>query len=373
MPHPADPASYLRRCLLAVVGLSPQIVTETLHALIVLAQPAFIPTHIEILTTAEGRRRVIETLLDPITGAFLSFCRDYNLPALSGVLTGEHVLAMLNQQGEALEDIRTADDSGAAADAIVARIRALTEDAESALHVSIAGGRKTMGFLAGHALSLFGRPQDRLSHILVDEAFLTLPDFFYPPPQPRLLRDRSGQAISTAGTRLTLVDIPFLRLRGHLPAAMQTDARSYTETIALAQAALDPTLEIDTLRRVARFGGRDVRLPPAELAWLTWMATRRCNLALPHGGTLHWTEAKPADVLHHYARLAPQQDVARMRLALTGEGLKMTFEQRTAKVNKLVRDGLGPAADPYLLRSDRRRPTSRTGLTLSPDRIKIIT
>ena len=32
------------------------------------------------------------------------------------------------------------------------------------MHVSIAGGRKTRGFLAGYTLSLLGRPQDRLSH-----------------------------------------------------------------------------------------------------------------------------------------------------------------------------------------------------------------
>jgi CRISPR-associated protein (TIGR02584 family) len=285
-----------------VVGLSPQVVTETLHALIMLAEPAFVPTQIEIVTTAEGRRRTIEALLDPATGAFHSFCRDYDLAFLSHTLTAEHILAIPDRIGEPLEDIRTADDSGAAADAIVARIRALTVDADSALHVSIAGGRKTMGFFAGHALSLFGRPQDRLSHVLVDEPFLTLTDFFYPPPRPRLLRDNSSQTVSTADARLTLADVPFLRLREHLPLAMLTDTRSYTETIALAQAALDPVLEIDVRQRVVRFGGRIVRLPPAELAWLAWMAARRCDPALANGGALHWTEADPNEILFHYAQ-----------------------------------------------------------------------
>ena len=350
-----------------MAGLSPQIVTETLHGLIVLAQPPFIPTHIEILTTAEGRRRAIETLLDPGTGAFFAFCRDYGLADLTDALTADHVLAMPDPRGVPLEDIRTADDSGAAANAIVARIRTLTRDADCALHVSIAGGRKTMGFLAGHALSLFGR----LSHVLVDEPFLTLPDFFYPPPHPRRLHDRSGKAIDTAAARLTLVDIPFLRLRGQLPpAVVQADARSYTETIALAQAALDPALEIDPPRRLARFGGQTVRLPPAELAWLTWMAARHCDPALPHGGALHWSEVlRPDEILFHYERVRPsQRDVVRMRKALEEGGLQELFEQRTAK----VRDGLGPAAEPYLLRSDGRRPISRTGLKLSPDRIRII-
>ena len=372
MPRPVDPASYPRRCLLAVVGLSPQVITETLYTLVVLNQPAFIPTHIEILTTTEGRQRTIETLLGPTTGAFFSFCRDYNLTSLPSALTAERVVVISNRIGDKLEDIRTADDSGAAADAIVARVRSLTEDADSALHVSIAGGRKTMGFLAGHALSLFGRPQDRLSHVLVEDRYMTLPDFFYPPPQAQLLPNRDGFMPTIKGGGLTLADIPFLRLREHLPPTMLAKSRSYMETIALAQAVLDPALEIDTPRRIVRFGGRVVHLPPAEFAWLAWMATRRCDLALPHGGALHWTEATPADVLQHYAELAPVRDVARMRRALAEDGLKTLFEQRTAKVNKLVRDGLGPAAVPYLLQSDGCRPRSRTGLTLSPDRIRII-
>lgn len=46
--------SYQRRILLAVTGLSPQVVTETLYALCVVQKPNFIPTEIHILTTTEG-------------------------------------------------------------------------------------------------------------------------------------------------------------------------------------------------------------------------------------------------------------------------------------------------------------------------------
>jgi CRISPR-associated protein (TIGR02584 family) len=372
MPDPADPTSYRRRCLLAVTGLSPQIVTETLYALIVVTRPAFIPTHIEILTTEEGRRRAVEALLDPAVGAFRSFCCDYDLPGLTDALTVARVMAMPDRHGAALEDIRTADDGAAAANAIMARVRALTGEKDSALHVSIAGGRKTMGFLAGHAMSLFGRPQDRLSHVLVNDAFLASPDFYYPPPQPQLVHDRSGRVFSTAQAGLVLADIPFLRLRDHLAPALLTDERSYTETISLAQAALNPVLQIDLPTSIVHCGAYSLRLPPAELAWLAWMATRRRDTALPHGGALHWTEADPNEILRHYAMLAPPGAVERMRKALKGEGMRFVFEQRTARVNKLVRDSLGLAAAPYALCSDRKRPRSRTGLTLDPERIKVI-
>ncbi|MGH7067939.1 MAG: CRISPR-associated ring nuclease Csm6 [Acetobacteraceae bacterium] len=369
MPNPVDPASYSSRILLAVTGLSPQILTETLYALVVQGQPAFVPTRIEVLTTTAGRRLAIRSLLAPESGAFLNFCREYGISELAGALTGDSIQVMSDNNGRPLADIRTLRDSATAADAIVARVRALTGDPECALHVSIAGGRKTMGFLAGHALSLFGRPQDRLSHVLVAEPFLTLSDFFFPPREPRSLHDRAGALISTADADLTLAEIPFLRLREHLPPGIQAPGRAYTETIALAQAALDPMLEIDLRRRFTRFGGRALHLPPAELAWLAWMAERRRDPALPHGGALHWTEMHPPDLFRLYARVAAPKDVDRLRRALAKDDAKTLFEQRTAKLNKLVRDGLGPAAAPYMLRSDRHRPRSRTGLTLSPERI----
>lgn len=56
---------------------------------------------------------------------------------------------------------------------------------------NLAGGRKSMGFYIGYALSLFGRGQDRMSHILVEEAFETHPEFFYPPKKPLFLEHAS--------------------------------------------------------------------------------------------------------------------------------------------------------------------------------------
>ena len=46
-----DPSAYERRVLLAVTGLTPQIVTETLYALAVNAKPRWVPTELRIITT----------------------------------------------------------------------------------------------------------------------------------------------------------------------------------------------------------------------------------------------------------------------------------------------------------------------------------
>jgi len=77
-----------------------------------------------------------------------------------------------------------------------------------------------MGFLLGYALSLFGRPQDRLSHVLVDPPFAAHPEFWCLPCPPRVLLDRGQRPIRTDEAHIRLALIPFVRLRQGLPEAM---------------------------------------------------------------------------------------------------------------------------------------------------------
>lgn len=365
-----DPALFPQRVLLALCGLSPQVVTETLYALVVERSPPFHPNRIEVLTTEEGRQRALLLLLDPDRGAFSAFCQEYGLGELEGAFTPESIVIIPARGGAALADIQSEEDNRCAADAIIGRIRSLTADPETALHVSIAGGRKTMGFLAGHALSLFGRPQDRLSHVLVSESFVTHPEFFYPPRRPRVLFDRLNRPVRTDEARLSLTEIPFLRLREQLPVRLLSDGQSYSATVKEAQAALDPCIEIDISARCARLGGRPVKLPPIEFAWLAWHARRRRDPDLPHGGATRWTEADPAKFLAIYREVAPNAaQVGRVARGLAGGMDKAWFEERTAKLNKLLKDALGLGAGPYLLRSSGDRPFTRTGIGLPPERI----
>ncbi len=56
-PGHQDPASFPRRILLAVSGLSPQIVTETIYALAAKPERNFVPTEVHLITTREGAQR----------------------------------------------------------------------------------------------------------------------------------------------------------------------------------------------------------------------------------------------------------------------------------------------------------------------------
>lgn len=227
-----------KRILLAVTGLSPQVVTETVYALAVQRTPGWCPTEVHVITTRRGADNVRLRLLSDDPGWFARLRRDYDLPPIAFDESRIHLIE--HRDGRALDDIRDDGDSAAAADTISAVVRTLTADADSALHASIAGGRKTMGYLLGAAMSLYGRPQDALSHVLVEPPFEAHPEFFYPTPQSRVITalDRSGEALDCRQARVWLGEIPFVRLRQHLPAALGAQRLSFAELIGRANRVL---------------------------------------------------------------------------------------------------------------------------------------
>lgn len=172
-----------RNILLLVTGTTAQVVTETLCALIHESE-SYIPSEIHVITTKKGEEEIISKLFNE--HILEAFCNEYseffekNYYRLSEHEDYESendtsrnffIHRIKQKNGEVLFDIRSSEDSEAAGDAIMNIIKKLCEDHDARLHVSIAGGRKTMGFYAGHALSLFGQNNNVLSHVLASEEF----------------------------------------------------------------------------------------------------------------------------------------------------------------------------------------------------------
>ena len=368
-----NPEKYSRRILICVAGLSPQIVTETLYALSVTGEPRFVPTEIHLLTTAEGAQRARLTLLSDEPGWFHRLRWDYGLPDIRFTLDTIHLLRAAD--GRLLDDIREVADNEAIADAITAKVRELTADPDSAVHASIAGGRKTMGFYLGYALTLFGRPQDRLSHVLVSSPFESNPNFFYPTPVERVIFSHGPdqRPLDASDANVMLADIPFVRLRDGLHETLLREGASFSDAVRQAQRNLAaPSLTLDATTCRVRCGETVLRLTPISFAWLAWFA-RRALAGLP---PIHHTEAKFGGFLAEYRALTDELsgDYERATKALVTdnpEDLQHYFEQRTSKLKRELVRVLGlPGARPYLIQGDGRRPRSRYALRLEPRQIR---
>jgi CRISPR-associated protein (TIGR02584 family) len=275
--------AIMKTTLLAVTGLSPAIVTETLFAL-ARENPAIIPDRVVFLTTATGADEIEKQLFS-------------KLPAWGGLTVWEALRRSLKAEqhqliAEAprlicypdqhsgreapLVDIVTPTDNQAAAETIFGAVWDIVRDPDHRLIASIAGGRKTMGALLHAAVSLIGRETDRITHILVDSPYDTLTGFFFPPQPDQALLDRNGRAHEARDARLHLTDIPFVPLRNRfdeldeLPGSFMALRDRLSSALRL-DAEREVPIRIDPVQGLFYVDGKSYKANDQQLALLDFI------------------------------------------------------------------------------------------------------
>lgn len=370
-------AAIPRRILLAVTGLTPQVVTETLYALACRAESPWIPDEVHLITTAAGAENARLNLLLP-GGWFHRLCADYRLPAIGFPVQNIHILRAAD--GRVLEDIRTPEQNTQAADFITETVRRLTEAPATELHVSIAGGRKTMGYYLGYALSLYGRPQDRLSHVLVSDPYETNREFYYPTPYDHPIHSKRGDreiTIDARNAQVDLADIPFVRLREGLPGDLLKGRARFSQAVAAAQCVgRRLELRIDVKNQRASAGGEPLKLTPQNFALLLWLARRRLAGMEPLHCSSYEAAPRAAEeylaVCHAiFGRHGAEVERAESALA---RGMDSTWlSPAKNRLHKALIHALGESgAAPYLIRPVGGRKNALFELSLDPEAIHIL-
>jgi CRISPR-associated protein (TIGR02584 family) len=188
--------------LVGVVGMSPAVLTETVWAL-AQESPPIIPDEVVAITTTDGRNQILERL----------FGRDAVWESLRKALAvgedrlrfgADSSIQVIGDGNRNFSDISSPKENEAAADFMLRLLRQYTDDSNTTVIASIAGGRKTMSALMMACMSLLGCEQDRVCHVLANDAFIAQhKDFFFP---------RNEEEQTLAGIQLS--DIPFIRVRG---------------------------------------------------------------------------------------------------------------------------------------------------------------
>ena len=261
-----------KHTLLATTGASPQVVTETLYAIHHENQQW--PDDIYLITTSFGKRKAVEGLLEQ--KHLQRLCHELQRPIPAFDAT--HILVTPGADGTEVEDARSLEDHEALGDFIMAEVRKRTLEDNTSLHTSLAGGRKTMTFYMGYAMSLFGRPQDTLSHVLISEGYENVPGFWFPTQtEPHRYVDSRGQKLDASLAEVTLAPIPFVRLRDGLPQKLLSGDKNFTQTVAAIQdSLLPPRLQIyrepGKKKPTVVCGQKTIQLSPLQLTWLIWLA-----------------------------------------------------------------------------------------------------
>lgn len=248
-----------------VAGATPQIITETIYAL-ACENPPVCPDEIYIITTETGKRRIEDTIIKQ--GIFDLMSEECKIPAIR--LNDDSFLIVKDAKGDTLDDIRSREENEAMGDAITSFIRDKAKDMNSRLRCSLAGGRKTMSFYMGAALQLFGRPWDKLYHVLVTPEFESNPDFFYKPKKDKIIEckmpDGSVKRLNTRDAWIELAELPFIRLGNKI----SLHGKGFRELVAEGQREIDtatmqPELKVKLAERAIYIQDIVIDMVPIEL------------------------------------------------------------------------------------------------------------
>lgn len=212
----------MKTVLVSVVGMSPAVLTETVWAL-AQENPPVIPDEVVAITTSVGKEKIKSELFieNPVWEALRS---SLGASAEGKLRFGADAsIQVMGDGARDFPDISTVEENELCADAILRAIRQYSEEPETQIIASIAGGRKTMSALMLACMSLVGREQDRVCHVLADDDFIFVNKAFYFP--------RNNQEVEAS--QIQLSEIPFIRVRGWYKQETGQNPPSYSHMVSL--------------------------------------------------------------------------------------------------------------------------------------------
>lgn len=260
----------MKNILISTVGASPQVLTETLFALHQSGRP--FPEEVYVITTQSSFSSLVNGLFRD--GHLQALKDEYQLPDFE--FDESHIWLIEDENSKYIDDAKLIEDQTSMADFITRKVHELTQDSNTSIHASLAGGRKTMAFYFGYAMSMFGRSQDVLSHVFVDDDYEFVRDFWYPTKQVRWVTGKHGQGeIDLSRAQVTLAEIPFVRMRESVEPSLITSMAnlSFSQTVGMLNATHknDLHVEINTASRIITTSGVETKLTAKEMAFYKWL------------------------------------------------------------------------------------------------------
>lgn len=259
----------MKNILLSVMGTSPQVLTETLYAIHMQDRP--FPDEVYLITSENAKGKVVEWLFE--NNQIENLKKHHGLPDFKFDL--DHILLMHDDDGVAVVNGREEEDQQSIADSITRIVARFAADEDCRIHASIAGGRKTMAFYMGYAMSIFGREQDILSHVFVSKEFEFSDQFFFPTLTDNYIAHHN-KVLNTKNAKVTLAEIPFVRMRNIVDQNFlnRLESNSFSKTVEVINTYKQEKVKVfvSTKKKEIIVNGIEIKLPPKELAFYLWLS-----------------------------------------------------------------------------------------------------
>ena len=373
----------MKNILFAVVGLSPQVITETLFAM---HQQNRRVDAIHIITTRQGKEMINANLLSPSDGKYYRYLNEYDIDPESIDFGFDNVHIIKDRNGMEIDDIAGEEENESLLRKCLELTFRFTKDSNTAVFFSVAGGRKTMTSCLTLAAQLYGRSRDRVYHVLVSPEFESNRDFYYPPEKsvPIELRDKNGERYikETLYARINLVPVPFISIRDQLSDNMLEEPKD-PATLMLSLVREEPyRLTIDLPFGKVAFKNLEFDMMPARLALYALFAMRKKECKKDINTCRQCTECF-LDINQIYDR---QEQIAELYKKMSGRRAPVemsdsgilnlnaeNFNSYKSKIRDDLKKGFGLYAIPELaIESVGNRPDTKYGIKIDRDKIRII-
>ena len=373
----------MKTVMLAVTGLSPHVITETLYAL---HQSSRHVDAIHVITTRDGKEKIFAELFGGKNGHYYRYLKEYGIDPATIDFGYRNIHVITDEYGIELPDIVSESNNEQLLKKCMNMTFHFTRDPETAVLFSIAGGRKTMSSCLTLAAQMYGRPQDRLYHVLVSPEFESNRNFFYPPRKSQAikLRDNQRQPFykETKFVQINLIHIPFVSIRDNLSGDMLKEPKE-PGTLALSLIREETSrLTVNLISGKIVYKKVEIDMMPAHLTLYAFFAMQKknCSKEVETCGNcidcfldIHSIYENQKEINDLYKRISGSRLLDEMSDTGIVNLNSDNFNTYKAKIKANLLGRFGPYALKELeIASKGKRPNTRYGIMMDKARIEIV-
>ena len=373
----------MKNILLAVTGLNPQVITETLFAL---HQSKKTVDAVHVITTRDGKEMIYATLLSGKKGRYYQYLDEYGINPSSIDFSHRNIHVISDEHGIEIPDIGSELDNERFLKKCLDLSFSFTSSLDTAVFFSVAGGRKTMSACLSLAVQIYGRPQDRLYHVLVSPEFESSRDFYYPPKKskPIELRDHQGKPFfkETKYAEVNLIHMPFFSIREQLSADLLKHPKDPGTLMLSLIKEETHLLKVNMISRKITYKTIEMDLMPARMALYAFFALQKKNCTKKVDTCENCTECfldiqsiyekqdKITDLYNRISGTHPLDEMSDTGITGLNAG-NFNMYKGKIKLDLLTRFGPYALKDMEII-SVGKRPNTRYGIRMDRDKIEII-
>jgi len=342
-----------KNILVIIVGKTPQIVTEAFYILGI--RKKILISNIFVLTTTEYKEFIEHSTIEKVK----EISNKYKI--IEPIYDKNHILAAAEEEG--YNKNKEGELKFTTTNLILNFISEYTEK-DVNIHCVLSGGRKTMSCDGMLAMTLFGREEDKLYHIVANPIYYS-EEKYYP--------ENENEDLG-----LILINKPYIKLRNKLSEILNCKNFKYDDLINSCQKIINdlidlPTVIINKEKCELIISNKRIKLKPIDISVYLFFAKQRKFIS----GGKNFSKKNSDRFLKIYSKISKSygQKLRVFENSIKNNILDFVIIQKSiSKIKNEIKHVFDndPKAEYYIISVEGNYGNKKYGIKLQKNKIKII-